>query len=183
VEALNLQTIDDLLACPEERVELIDGEIVRRPMTRFSHGQTQSRTARELGPFDRGSGPGGWWFATEVSVAYEPHQCPSHDIAGWRRQRLPNPPTGVVELPPDWVCEIISPVHERKDRVQLPLLLQRHGVPFYWLISPEEGTLIAHELQGDRYRAIATIKDQNKARIRPFEAVELDVGYMLGRAD
>ncbi len=182
MEALKLRTIDDLLANPEERVELIDGEIVRRPMTRFQHGQVQSRTARELGPFDRGSGPGGWWFATEVSVAYEPHQCPSHDIAGWCRQRLPTPPTGVVEMPPDWVCEIVSPGHERKDRVQLPLLLQRHRVPFYWLISPEDHTLVAHELEAEGYRAIATLKHEAKARIKPFEAIELDLAYMLGGA-
>jgi hypothetical protein len=37
VEALNLKTLDDLLLSPDERVELIGGEIVRRPMARFAH--------------------------------------------------------------------------------------------------------------------------------------------------
>jgi Uma2 family endonuclease len=185
VEALKLQTVEDLLMSPEERVELINGEVVRRPMTRFAHGQAQSRASRELGPYDRGSGtgPGGWWFASDVSVAYEPHQCPSHDIAGWRRQRLPTPPTGVVDLAPDWVCEIVSPGHERKDRVEIPLLLQRHRVPFYWLIWPEDGALVAHELVGDSYQVIATIQDAIKARIKPFEEIQLDVGYILGRSE
>ncbi len=73
-----LQTVADLLASPEARVELIDGEIVRRPMALGEHGSVQLGTCVELGPADRTAGPGGWWIATEISVAYEPHQCPSH---------------------------------------------------------------------------------------------------------
>lgn len=126
MEARKLKTIDDLMLSPEERVELLDGEIVRRPMACFEHGLVQGNTRAELSPFTRESGPGGWWIATEVSVAYEPHQCPSHDIAGWRRERLPISRTGVVDLAPNWICEIVSPRHERKDTLQLFLLLQRH---------------------------------------------------------
>jgi hypothetical protein len=75
---------------------------VRRPMTRFAHGRAQSRTALALGPLDQPSGNGGgWWFATEVSVAYEAHEYPSHDLAGWRRERLPRPPDGVALLDHD----------------------------------------------------------------------------------
>ena len=42
MEALKLKTLDDLLLEPDERVELIDGEIVRRPMARSEHGIVQS---------------------------------------------------------------------------------------------------------------------------------------------
>ena len=71
MEALKLKTINDLLLSPDERVELIGGEILRRPMARFAHGRAQNRTALALGPFDAGDGNGGgWWFATEISVAY-----------------------------------------------------------------------------------------------------------------
>jgi hypothetical protein len=37
-----------------------------------------------------GSDPGGWWILTEISVAYEPHEYPTHDLTGWRRERLPS---------------------------------------------------------------------------------------------
>jgi Uma2 family endonuclease len=180
MEARRLQTVDDLLACPDERLELIGGEIVRRPMARIKHSQAQSQALRELGAFTRESGPGGWWILTEVSVAYEAHECPSHDLAGWRRDRLPRLPNGVVDLPPDWVCEIVSPGHERKDTLLLPLLLQRHSVPFYWLIWPEDRTLIAHRLDGGYFRVIATLKGPNRARIPPFDAVEIDLADILG---
>ena len=180
MEAYKLSTIADLLESPEERVELIDGEIVRRPMARAEHGVVQYRAGVELGPVDRKSGPGGWWIITEISVNYELHQCPCHDLAGWRKQRMPERPRGVIELAPDWVCEIISPGHERKDTLTIFLLLQRHRVPFYWLIWPEDRTLVAYRLDGDHYRVIATLSEPVRARIQPFDEIELDLAYLLG---
>ena len=180
MEAFKLKTIDDLLMSDDERVELISGEIVQRPMARFQHGMVQGNSRAELNALTRTSGPGGWWIATEVSVAYESHECPSHDLAGWRKERLPGMPSGIMDLAPDWVCEIVSPGHERKDTLKLPLLLQRHKVPYYWLIWPEDHTLIAHALEDGHYKVIATLKDETRARVPPFEAIELDLAYMLG---
>jgi len=180
MEAVSLKTVHDLMLCAEERVELIGGDIVRRPMTRFAHARAQGSTVRTLGPYAGGSPTGGWWIVTEVSVAYEPHECPSHDLAGWRRERLPRPPDGVIELPPDWVCEIVSPGHEQKDTRVLPLLLKRHRVPHYWLISPEERRLTAHSLQNGDWRHIATLADGQRGRVPPFDTVELDLADLLG---
>jgi len=180
MEAHQLKTLDDLTASPDERVELINGEIVQRPMARSGHGIVQGNTTTELGPFSRKTGPGGWWIITEVSVNYELHQCPSHDIAGWRKERMPERPQGVIDIPPDWVCEIVSPGHERKDTLTIFLLLQRHKIPFYWLIWPEDKVLIAHQLDGDSYRVVKTISGQTKARIPPFDDIELDLNYILG---
>jgi len=181
MEALKLNTLDDLLLATDERVELIGGEVVRRPMARFAHGAAQGNLRAELHPFSKGGGSGGdWWFATEISVAYEPHECPSHDLAGWRRERLPRPPGGVIDVPPDWVCEIISPGHEKKDTLVLPLLLKRHRVPYYWLIWPEERVLIAHVLEDGEWRAIVTLKDGGCCRIPPFESIETNLDALLG---
>ncbi|MEA3640467.1 MAG: Uma2 family endonuclease [Lamprobacter sp.] len=183
MEALKLATIDDLMLSADDQaddqLELISGEIVRRPMTRAFHARAQGNTREELGPFNRRSGPDGWWILTEASVAYEPHECPAHDLAGWRKARLPCLPSGLIDLPPDWVCEIISPGHERKDTQQIPLLLQRHQVPYYWLIWPEDGKLVAHQLEAGRYRVIATVDQHRRARIPPFDEIELDLSYIL----
>ena len=180
MEAYKLGTIADLLEYPEERVELIGGEIVRRPMARAEHGVVQGNAREELGPLSRRSGPGGWWIITEVSVAYELHQCPCHDLAGWRQERVPERPRGIMELRPDWVGEIVSPGHERKDTLTLFLLLQRHCVPYYWLIWPEDRTLVAYRLEGEHYRVIATHTEPVRARIPPFDELELDLAYLLG---
>jgi Uma2 family endonuclease len=185
MEALKRKTAADLLAWPEERLELINGEIVRRPMARGEHAVVQNATAVELGPFSRGGGPGGWWIATEISVAHETHQCPSHDLAGWRRGRMPERPRGGVELPPDRVCEIVSPGHERKDTLTLLLLLQRHRVPYYWLIWPEDRTLVIYALEGDTYRILTTLTAPDDTaepvKLPPFESAPIDLGYILAR--
>jgi hypothetical protein len=70
-------------------------------------------------PAPHKDGPGGWWIATEISVAYEAYECPIHDLAGWRKDRSTERPRGVIELTPDWVSEIVSPGHERKDTLTL----------------------------------------------------------------
>ena len=180
MEALQLKTIQHLLLSSDERVELIGGEIVRRPMTRARHARAQSQVNRYLGTFDDGVRPGGWWILTEISVAYEAHECPCHDIAGWRRERLPRLPDGLIGLPPDWVCEIVSPGHEKKDTLSIPLLLRRHRVPYYWVIWPEDPALIAYALDGGDWRVVATLKDADRARVPPFDSLELDLGALLG---
>ena len=117
-----------------------------------------------------------------MSVAYEPHECPSHDLAGWRREGLPHPPEGIIDLPPDWVCEIVSPGHEKKDTVTIPLLLQRQRVPWLWLIWPEDRALVAHALDDNNYRVAATLKepDQRPTLIPPFDAIDLHLAQLLG---
>lgn len=93
---------------------------------------------------------------------------------------MPERQHGVIEIAPDWVCEIVSSGHERKDTLMLFLLLQRHRVPFYWLIWPEDRVLIAHAFDGDNYRVVKTISDQSATRIPPFDSIELDLAYILG---
>jgi hypothetical protein len=56
-------------------------------------------------------------------------------------------------------------------------------VPFYLLIWPEDRTLIVHQLDGDNYRVAVTVTlgagEARRARIPPFDDVELDLGYIL----
>jgi Uma2 family endonuclease len=87
---------------------------------------------------------------------------------------------GNARRPPYWVCETVSPGDERKDTLTLFLLLQRHRVHFYWLIWPEDRTLVAYGLDGDHYRVIATLSESARVRVPPFEASEIDLAYILG---
>jgi Uma2 family endonuclease len=185
MEALKLRTVDDLLEAEDERVELIDGEIVRRPMARSEHALVQLALSDEILPLKRSGGPGGWWIMSEISVRYNEHQCPSHDLAGWRKERVPERPTGIMTLRPDWVCELLSPGHERKDLVHHLLLLQRAEVPHYWVVSPEDRTLIACGLEGGAYRVCYSVaylppETPSSARIPPFESLEIDLSYVFG---
>lgn len=184
MEAAKLKTMTDLLDCPNERVELVNGEIIKRPMARFEHALVQSGLSDEVSAFKRKGGSGGWWIMTEISVRYTENHCPTHDLAGWRKERLPARPTGIMEILPDWVCEITSPGHERKDLFTHFMALQRYGVPFYWVISPEDKTLIAYQLVGEHYHVVfsqeCTSPEQaNAVRIPPFEDSGINLGYVF----
>ncbi len=87
-------TLEDLLAIPEEarRHELIDGVIVEKGAASGEHGGVQRRLSARIDPFERRPGgrwPGGWWFATEVDVYFDPANTFRPDVAGWRRERAP----------------------------------------------------------------------------------------------
>ena len=110
-----LATYADLLAMPEDvRAEVFAGEIVTTPASLPRHSKVQRALSRFVGgPFDdddgRG-GPGGWWIFVEVDVELGPHDVVRPDLAGWRRERLPNPGKArPITVAPDWVCEVLSP--------------------------------------------------------------------------
>jgi Uma2 family endonuclease len=185
LEARKLKSVADLLQSDDERVELINGEIVKRPMARSEHALIQSSISDEVSPFKRKDGPGGWWIMPEISVKYNDHQCPSHDLAGWRKERVPLRPAGIMNVVPDWVCEITSPGHERKDLFHNFILLQRNKVPYYWVISPEDKTLIAYRLVDEKYHVTFSVEyrseqDLDNAGIPPFEEINIDLKYILG---
>ena len=51
--------------------------------------------------------------------------------------------------------------------------MQRAGVPYYWLVDPEERTLIVHRLDGESYRIVLTATADETVRAEPFDAIEL----------
>ena len=182
MEAEKLKTFADLeLALQEsDRLELINGQIIKRPMARYEHGAVQLGLGTELAPYKKIKGPGGWWIASEINVKYSDHYCPCHDLAGWRKERVKDQPSGIMELTPDWVCEITSPGHEKKDLLDNLKLLQKFKVPFYWIITPEDRSLIAYKLIDDHYVLIETIDHADgRARIEPFLEIEFDLNYIF----
>jgi Uma2 family endonuclease len=184
-------TVDDLLAIPEaERFhEIIDGELIRKAMPRFRHGGAQFQLSIRLGgPYARRPGrgaPGGWRFATEVENLFEPSQVYRPDVAGWRRERLPEIPEEFpVTLRPDWVCEILSPSNPENDLFKKIRTYQRCQVPHYWIIDPDAETLAVYRWTPDGFLLVVVAKGKERVRAEPFDAVELSVhGLAMGDED
>lgn len=168
----------DLLGVARPGAELIDGEIVYKAAPRASHSRTQRRLAVVLDPFDPGSG-GGWWLCVEPDVRLGPHDVVRPDLAGWRRERLPVLPDGPVDLAPDWVCEVISPGHENHDRITKMTLYARYGVPWAWLVHPEERRLEVHEARDGSWWLWGAFTDGAVEPLAPFDAIDIDVGSLF----
>jgi Uma2 family endonuclease len=169
-------TYDDLLALPDTVTgELIFGSLYTQPSPAPPHGSSQFSISGELyGPFQRGTGgPGGWWFMITPELHLAPHVV-QPDIAGWRKERMPRlPTTAYVDLPPDWVCEILSPSTESLDRGPKRRLYATYGVKHLWHLHPVARYLEVYALDDQSWRLIDTYDDNAGAfRAPPFDAVE-----------
>jgi Uma2 family endonuclease len=110
-----------LVVADHDRLEILGGELVEKALPSWRHAHAEAKYGEILAPFNRKAGgsrgPGGWWIGTEVHVGYG-DEIYCHDVAGWRRERVPAMPDGFpVPIRPDWVCEIVSPNHEKRDFV------------------------------------------------------------------
>ena len=123
--------------------------------------------ARELGSLaavgnlkGRG-GPGGWWILYE-SELHLGDDILVPDIAGWRRERMPEvPDVAYFSLAPGWVYEVLSPSTRKLDLHGKRPIYAREGVEHLWLVDPTDRTLscsspgvrVRHERAGGPSRA------------------------------
>lgn len=185
VPARGPATFEDLLARDDaDRLEIIGGEIIQKATPSPGHSFAEIKLGVAVDPFNRrpgGRGPGGWWIFTEIHVGYPRGEVYCHDAAGWRRDRVPERPTEwPVRIRPDWVCEIVSPKHERTDLVVKPRVLHNAEVPHYWILHPEEKLLLVHRWSPDGYTVVQRATAGETTRAEPFEAIELRVGVLFG---
>jgi Uma2 family endonuclease len=179
------ETLADLLAIPEpeRRHELIEGVIMEKGASSAEHGGVQRRLSARIDPFERRPGgrwPGGWWFATEVDVYFDEANTFRPDVAGWRRERMPEQPRGTpVMVRPDWVCEILSTIR-RNDLIKKKRVYHRYGVMHYWILDPIEEVLTVERWAPDGYTEILIAERTDVVRAEPFEALPLVIGTLFG---
>ncbi|WP_437985204.1 Uma2 family endonuclease [Sorangium sp. So ce117] len=182
-------TYADLEAVPPNKVaELVRGTLHVFPRPAPRHAQAETELATELvGAFGRGrGGPGGWRILVEPELHFPDPHAPGEidalvpDIAGWRRERMPElPETAYFALAPDWICEVLSASTEDVDRDEKMPIYAREGVRHAWLVDPIERTLEVYVLGADRRWGPAVVhRDAARVRVEPFDAVELDLSVL-----
>jgi Uma2 family endonuclease len=181
-------TLDELVARGDtDRLEIIGGEIVEKAMPSPAHASVEFQLGAVIGPFNRKpgpKGPGGWWLFTEIHVGYPSGEIYCHDAAGWRRERATvRPAEWPVRLRPDWVCEIVSPKHEKQDLVVKPRELHAAEVPHYWVLDPDERILLVHRWSREGYIVVQRGAAGEKIRAEPFDALEISVAELFGDDD
>jgi hypothetical protein len=112
--AAKLATYADLLRLPEDtRAEILGGSIVTAPAPLPKHSKAQRALGSFVGrPFDDDDGhggPGGWWIFVKVDVQLTVHDVVRPDLAGWNRERLPDPgERRPIDVAPTWICEVFA---------------------------------------------------------------------------
>ncbi|WP_163994295.1 Uma2 family endonuclease [Pyxidicoccus caerfyrddinensis] len=177
-------TYADLEALPEHMVgQIIDGELIAMPRPAGPHTVAHTVLIGELyTPFQRGSGgPGGWWFMTEPELHFGDDVLVP-DIAGWRIERMPEDQEApYFSLPPDWVCEVLSPSTAKLDRHRKSEIYAREGVGHVWLLDPVSRTLEVFQLRDGQWVRRGTWSGEVSARAEPFEELELELARLWPR--
>lgn len=142
----------EFLALPEtmERIELIDGELIRQEDGVTAAKQPHRRivgntyfilrlklTSGEvvIAPMDvhldeQVLQPDVFWVSAEGSLCHEA-------VDGWYHGA------------PDLVVEVLSPSTRKADRGRKFKLYEQYGVRAYWLIEPDDQTVEVYQRQGD----------------------------------
>lgn len=171
-------TYDDILRLPEHVVgEIVGGRLVTHPRPAPRHTRAASALGIKIGgAYDFGEGgPGGWWILDEPEIHIgEDILVP--DLAGWRRERLPELSRGAwFESEPDWCCEVLSPSTARVDRVEKMPIYAKWGVGHLWLIDPELRTLEVFALHRGQWTLLVTHDGSATVSPPPFESVSLSL--------
>jgi len=169
---------DQLIALPGNLVgEIIGGEVHTQPRPAGPHAVSTSALGGELySLFQKGrGGPGGWWIIDEPEIHFvRDTEVLVPDIAGWRRERMPVIPQDQrFEVVPDWVCEVVSPSTQQKDRVIKMSVYARYGVPHLWLVDPLARTLETYVLENGRWTVAGLYKDDDAVSAAPFDQIIL----------
>ncbi len=176
-------TYADVLAAPEHLVaELIGGDLVTQPRPSPRHSVASASLSGELtGPFQSGrGGPGGWVFMVEPEL-HLGENVVVPDLAAWRRERLTAmPEEAFMTLPPDWVCEVLSPSTELWDRGPKRRIYAGSGIGHLWLVDPRSKFIEAFGLVDGHWLLPGATSDTDAAEVSlaPFDAISFPLAAL-----
>jgi Uma2 family endonuclease len=157
-------TVADLEAMPDDgrRYELIGGAIVMTPAPGVDHQRVSRRLQRLL----EDAWPEMEVFDAPIDLDLPGDQRVQPDLVAVERGR--SGPR--LSLPVALVVEIISPGSQTNDRVTKRATYAAAGVPAYWIVDPDRGTITCLVLDGPEYRIVAegatvTVDDPVSLRI------------------
>ncbi|MCY4153294.1 MAG: Uma2 family endonuclease [Aestuariivita sp.] len=94
------------------------------------------------------------------------------NVASWRRDTMPDyTASAYCEIPPDWVCEVLSPSTRRIDQIEKRVIYVREKVSHLRFIDPDEKTMEAFEWRQGYWVLPKTLADNETASIAPFEVI------------
>ncbi|MBF0121592.1 MAG: Uma2 family endonuclease [Desulfobacterales bacterium] len=174
-------TYQDLYNIPENMIgEIIDGELYAMPRPSPKHSNAASIIEAEIVfPYRLGrGGPGGWIILVEPEIKFSEAKSDTvvPDLAGWKKERMPElPETNWFSVPPDWLCEVLSPTTKRHDRKKKMPNYAKFGVQHVWLIEPIAKTLEVFRLESEKWLLLEFFSDDDKVRAEPFQEIEIDL--------
>jgi Uma2 family endonuclease len=89
------------------------------------------------------------------------------------------PPEGEpLRLPPDWVCEVLSPSNRRWDLKKKFPFYARIGVPWLWVVDPPAETISMRALSDGGWRVVREVVGAETLELEPFLGVPVPLGRL-----
>ncbi len=174
-------TMADLAALPPNvKGEIIEGTLYTQPRPRSRHqGAVALIGVSVFDPYGRGrGGPGGWWILPEPGIEQPGSPEFSPDVAGWRKERMPELPEEAIRVVPDWACEVLSPGTRAYDlRIKKPFYA-RIGVQHIWYVDLESRLLTVSRLHEGGWLELGVYGEDDVVVAEPFGEVELPLAEL-----
>ena len=138
-------TLEKFLELPETKPasEYIDGEVYQKSMPQGEHSILQTRLIRAI---NTASEPQQLALAlTELRCTFSERSIVP-DIAVFEWSRIPVTDKGRIknriEIPPDWIIEILSPEQSANKVIKKILFCLHQGAQLGWLIDPDDESVM-----------------------------------------
>lgn len=150
-------TYDDLVVIPQEREgdrqELICGELVVTPSPVSRHQRLATRLILLLGRYAETLNLGEV-IAPPIDIRLAPDIVLIPDVVFIAQDRRHIVGPNTVDAAPDLVVEVLSPGTRQRDLTIKRDLYARFGVQEYWIVDPEDKSMMILALQGDRFETL-----------------------------
>jgi Uma2 family endonuclease len=157
----------------DERLELIEGEIVVTPSPASMHQIIIHRLAVLLDPLIVASGLG-QVIEAPLDVYLDDRNVLQPDVLVLLHDRLDVLGPANIEAAPSLAIEVLSPSTSRRDQGIKRDLYARFGVPEYWIVDPvSHAVTICSAPRDGRYSQEATVFDTADSATIPGLSVDL----------
>jgi len=172
-------TYDDYLKTPDDkRYELIEGELIMTPSPVPYHQWILKNIGYELERFVRERGIGKVFYAP-CDVYLDNENVLQPDILVISTERLNIIGEKNIQGAPDLVIEILSEATAYRDLVKKKRLYARFGVKEYWIVDPEEKTVVIYSLKGNEFTLIRNFTEKDTLESPLLSGLEIKLSQVF----
>jgi Uma2 family endonuclease len=175
-------SLEDFSALPEgpPYYELEDGELIEMNRPTPRHQRVLLKLAMVIEEHISTHGLGRLY--PEVNVEFSQNKVYTPDLVFYTTENVRNVDEySSLTQPPMLVVEILSPSTTMRDTTRKLKTYCEAGVAWYWLIDPEQLTIIEYHLaESGRYEVTACVETGQAFRPGIFEGLEIDLAALMG---
>ncbi len=173
-------TIEDLADYPDDgmRREIMSGELIVSPAPTPIHQLAVGELHLILSAFVRKHALGRV-LLSPVDVRLSLTDVVEPDLIFIPNERQALIGGKFIDGLPDLVLEVLSPSTKGRDLVRKRALYAHSGIAEYWIVDPEQETLLIHELRNGHYELIPS--EQGTARSKVLTGLSVNVAQLFAQ--